>query len=108
MFIITITLSSTPHQITLAYNTQESATNARSDIALKGLTEIRDDFGTVAEFLGDEVASVVVSNVRMKLTGENARGLLQLKADNDFQAELHQDPTMKFLVGLKNPIFDKG
>lgn len=108
MYLITITLKTTAHQIVLGYDTVEAAEQARENIFLEGLCDVKDDYGSIAEFRSEDIAFVVLSTVRQRLAMENERGILQLKADNQFQTELQQDPTMKFLVGSKNPLFDKG
>lgn len=103
MIIVTLTFSNTNHQLKLGFKTLESATLATEALAYKGVTEIKDEFGTRAEFLGESISHITVTDPAMRALFDNEVGLIMLKRDNEFNVSLQQDPTLRFIAGSKNP-----
>lgn len=103
MITLTITLKSTDHQIVFAYDTQESLTSKGSIDC--GMVVRTDDYGQEAKYMSDDVISTVLSDTEKHWEYRNAVSIIKLKAENDFNALLQADPSLRFLTGGIRPDF---
>ncbi len=106
MITLTVTLRSTSHQIVLAYDSETSMCDGAKELIEDGPgLMLSDDYGQVAKMQRNDVASICTVDVEKHWEYRNKVSIIKLKAENDFNRLLNEQPDLRFLVGGVRPEF---
>ena len=107
LIIVTITLKNSGEKLTFGFESRASLKAELELVPEHDRTRIQDDFGAKATIENSEIAAFVVTEVEKRNELDNALGVSALRRENEFQQKVQADPTLKFLVGQPNPLFNK-
>jgi hypothetical protein len=101
MWTITITFLGTEQQAMLGFRSQEAATLLFNSMMAGGSSYkmLVDDFGQAIVPNYEKIAFTELAEVKPRWEFRNKLRVARLRAENDYQTDLQQDPTLKFLVG---------
>lgn len=107
MFLLTITLRGTDHQVVLAYATRETLQKTKDDLAKledHPVAVLQDDFGHAAFWQRADVVSMVFSDIEEDWEFRNEKNLAALRAEIAFQHQLERDPTLRPFIGRERTV----
>lgn len=109
MITITFTIRGSEHQPVLAFDTDASLKRAVDQLAIEsnGKTHISitDDYMQNLGCRRDDIVATVIADVEEHWKYRNKTEIIRLRAQNDYNQLLGQDPTLKFMVGGMRPKF---
>lgn len=109
MFTLTIITADTDHKVVLAFTSFANAKTARDEIFTNEAyapVEIEDDYGVTAMISRAIIRQVILTDVASRWEYDVIDKFNRVKAENDFNRRLAQDPSLQFLVD-KTPMFRK-